>query len=285
MLEQSATRPAAKSRAHVVVVGNEKGGSGKSTTAMHLVAALLHEGYRVASLDLDARQATLSRYLENRQHYMDRNGLRLLMPVHVPIPPSTAGTVYSAQAEEKARLEEALDQLLPCYDFVVIDTPGSDNYLSRLGHSFADTLITPLNDSFVDLDNLADVDPETHRVRHPSRYAEMVWEQRKQRIQRDRGSIDWIVMRNRLSQLDSHNQQAVTRVLDALAGRIGFRPAPGFSERVIFRELFLKGLTLLDLRLEGAGVKLSMSHVAARQEVRALLRVAALHRKVAANAV
>jgi len=284
MREQTATRPAANARAHVVVVGNEKGGSGKSTTAMHLVAALLHDGYRVASLDLDARQATLTRYLENRQDYMDRNGLRLLMPAHVPIPPSSAGTVYSAEAEEKERLEEALDRLLPSHDFVVIDTPGSDNFLSRLGHSFADTLITPLNDSFIDLDNLADVDPETHRVRHPSRYAEMVWEQRKQRILRDRGSIDWIVMRNRLSQLESHNQQAVTRVLDALAGRIGFRAAPGFSERVIFRELFLKGLTLLDLRLEGAGVKLSMSHVAARQEVRALLQVAALHRKLAANA-
>ena len=284
MLEQIVPHPAARRRAHVVVVGNEKGGSGKSTTAMHLVAALLHDGFRVASLDLDARQATLTRYLENRQQYSERNGLRLVMPSHVAVPLSTAGTVYSAQEEEKSKLEEALERLLPTHDFLVIDTPGSDNFLSRLGHSFADTLITPLNDSFVDLDNLADVDPETHRVKHPSRYAEMVWEQRKQRMLRDRGSIDWIVMRNRLSQLESHNQRAISGVLDALAARIGFRAAPGFSERVIFRELFLKGLTPLDLRLEGAGVKLSMSHVAARQEVRALLQVAALRRKVAAPA-
>ncbi len=284
MREIRVSDTAAKTRAHIVVVGNEKGGSGKSTTAMHLVAALMHDGQRVASLDLDARQATLTRYLENRQQFMARGGIRLLMPTHTAIPHSSAGTVYSAQTEEKENLETALSAVIHSHDFVVIDTPGSDNFLSRLGHSFADTLITPLNDSFVDLDNLADVDPVNHRVRRPSRYAEMVWEQRKQRMLRDRRSIDWIVMRNRLSQLESHNQRAIAGVLDALAARIGFRPAPGFSERVIFRELFLKGLTLLDLRLEGAGVKLSMSHVAARQEVRALMQVAALGQKTAAPA-
>ncbi|MBM3566952.1 MAG: ATPase, partial [Alphaproteobacteria bacterium] len=53
-------------RAHVIVLGNEKGGSGKSTTAMHLIAACLRDGRSVASIDLDARQGTLTRYLSNR---------------------------------------------------------------------------------------------------------------------------------------------------------------------------------------------------------------------------
>jgi len=157
------------------------------------------------------------------------------------------------------------------HDFVVIDTPGSDSHLSRVGHSYADTLITPLNDSFIDLDLLAKVDPETHKVLRPSSYAEMVWEQRKARALRDGGKIDWIVMRNRLASIGSRNTQAMEDVLAALSKRIGFRLAPGFGERVIFRELFLKGLTLLDLRSSDANMRLNMSHVAARQEVRALL--------------
>ena len=64
-----------------------------------------------------------------------------------------------------------------------------------------------------------------------------------------------------------------SEIVDKLAARIRFRVAPGFGERVIYRELFLKGLTLLDLREKGVGIALSMSHMAARQEVRALLEI------------
>jgi chromosome partitioning protein len=153
----------------------------------------------------------------------------------------------------------------------VIDTPGADDALSRLAHSYADTVITPMNDSFVDFDLLAKVDPETYRILRPSFYSEMVWEQKKRRAMRDGGSIDWIVMRNRLASTEAKNKRAVGQVLDQLAKRIGFRVAPGFGDRVIFRELFLQGLTLLDLREPGLGRALNMSHVAARQEVRDLL--------------
>ena len=104
----------------------------------------------------------------------------------------------------------------------------------------------------------------------------IVWENRKKRIQRDGGSIDWIVARNRLSSLDSRNRRAVADVLTTLSNRIGFRVAPGFSERMIFRELFLKGLTLLDLRDPDAGIRLNMSHLAARQEVRMMLEAIGL---------
>jgi chromosome partitioning protein len=257
--------------AHIVVIGNQKGGSGKSTTSMHLIVSLLQNGYSVGSIDLDDPQATLTRYLENRRTFMETAGLTLPIPEHHLMGRSFYENTALARSDEETRLEACVSHLAAAHDFVVIDTPGSDDNLSRVGHSYADTLITPLNDSFIDLDLLAKVDPETHKVLRPSSYAEMVWEQRKARAIRDGGKIDWIVMRNRLASIGSRNTQAMEDVLGALSKRIGFRLAPGFGERVIFRELFLKGLTLLDLRSTDANMRLNMSHVAARQEVRALL--------------
>jgi len=257
--------------AHIVVVGNQKGGSGKSTTSMHLIVSLLQNGYTVGSIDLDDPQATLTRYLENRRTFMESADVTLPTPEHHLMGRSFYDNPAMARSDEETRLDACVSSLSASHDFVVIDTPGSDSHIARIGHSYADTLITPLNDSFVDLDLLAKVDPETHKILRPSTYAEMVWEQRKARAIRDGGKIDWIVMRNRLASIGSRNTQAMEEVLGALAKRIGFRLAPGFGERVIFRELFLKGLTLLDLRSADANMRLNMSHVAARQEVRALL--------------
>ncbi len=248
---------------HVIVLGNTKGGTGKSTTAMHIAAGLLYRGFAVGTLDLDAEQGTLSRYVENRASFASRRGTALPLPLHLTVAPGGTG--------EEKRLTAALAELRACCRFVVIDTPAGESTLSRLGHSFADTLLTPLNDSFVDLDVLGLVDAETLKVRRPSRYSAMVWEIRKERARRDRGSIDWVVMRNRLAHLDARNKRAIADVLLALAPRIGFRLAPGLSERVIFRELFLLGLTLLDLREEATGVKLSLSHIAARRELSEML--------------
>lgn len=256
-------------RPHVVVLGNEKGGSGKSTTAMHLIVALLREGYKVGSLDLDARQGSLSRFIANRTE----NGLELPMSRHVRLEQSSLDSVAAAREDEKQRFDATLAQMADC-DFIVIDTPGSDSNLSRMGHAHADTLVTPLNDSFLDLDLLARVDGQGQKIRGPSTYAEMVWEQKKRRALTDGGSIDWIVMRNRLASLDARNKRRIGKLVEELARRIGFRLAPGFSERVVFRELFPRGLTLLDLA--DAGTALTMSHVAARQELRGLLDVIGL---------
>ena len=264
--------PASEGRhAHVVVLGNEKGGSGKSTTAMHIVAGLMKAGFKVGCIDLDSRQRSMSRYLENRRQLCDRTGLRLAFPRHEVIDPSVHDSREIAQQEEQAAFEQALFELRATCDFVVVDCPGSDVYLSRLGHRAADTLITPMNDSFVDFDLLGKVNPDTNEVMGPSIYSEMVWEARKQKAMVEGKSIDWVVMRNRLSHLDAKNKRRVEQVLTNLAGRIGFRLAPGFGERVIFREMFPMGLTLLDIIDDEAGVPLSMSHLAARQEVRDLL--------------
>ncbi|MDP2700091.1 division plane positioning ATPase MipZ [Thalassospira sp.] len=267
----TATKP--RKRAHVIVIGNEKGGSGKSTTAMHLVVSLLRMGFRVGSMDIDARQGTLTRYVENRVAFNAARKLSMPMPEHRSVPRSEIEDGTAAKLDERDRFTNALGELVMTCDFVILDCPGSDNYLSRLGHSCADTLVTPINDSYIDLDMLARVDSETLEIKGPSIYAEMVWDARKRRAAVDGGTIDWVVMRNRLSHLDARNKRDIADILDKLAERIRFRVAPGFGERVIYRELFLKGMTLLDLREKGTGISLSMSHMAARQEVRQLLEV------------
>lgn len=280
MTVQTAPTPAARNASvrlgsagdprRVIVLGNEKGGSGKSTTAMHLIVALLQTGKQIGVIDLDARQGTLSRYIENRRAFVTQGGPKLPLPELVRVERSELPNRAEARQDESERLEAALKELEGC-DLVVVDTPGSDNTLSRLGHMLADVLVTPLNDSFIDLDLLARLDPEGNKILGPSVYSEMVWEQRQNRARAGRPPLEWIVMRNRLAHVDARNKREIGRLLDELAKRIGFRLAPGFGERVIFRELFPKGLTLLDLKERGAGVELTMSHVAARQEVRQLL--------------
>lgn len=259
--------------AHIIVVGNEKGGSGKTTTAMHIITALLRLGFSVGSVDIDSRQRSLSRYIENRRQTIAKEGTPLPLPHHIVVQRSPYNMLEEAESDEKERFTKALARLMPSSDFIVIDSPGSDTYLSRVAHSFADTVITPINDSFVDLDVLATVDGQTLKIIRPSIYSEMVWEQKLQRAKRDGGTIEWIVMRNRLSNIDARNKRFITQVVGELSRRIGFRVAPGFSERVIFREMFLQGLTVLDVMDTSANVTVSLSHIAARQEVRELLKM------------
>jgi chromosome partitioning protein len=249
----------------IIVFGNEKGGSGKSTAAVQVAIGLLRQGHTVATLDLDARQGTLTRYMANRQAQGD-----LPIPRHAAILPSKLNDRTEAAEEDRAALEATLADVTDV-EFVIADTPGNDTSLSRLAHARADTLITPINDSFVDFDMLARVDPETRKVLGPSIYAEMVWDRRKERAMARGAPIDWIVMRNRLGYSEARNKREVGEALNELARRIGFRVAPGFGERVIFRELFLSGLTLFDLGGSVGGPPLAMSHVAGRQEARTLI--------------
>lgn len=259
-----------KKTAHIIVFGNEKGGSGKSTTAMHTAIALLRLGYRVGTIDLDARQGTLTRYLKKRFDYITRNREHLPSPAHMAIQKSLLDTVAEQKFEEEAFLLMALDELKRVSDFIIIDTPGTDSFLSRLAHSHADTLITPMNDSFIDLDLLADIDMKNYDVIGPSIYSKMVEEQRKVKDKRDGGVVDWIVMRNRMTHLNTNNNKIITRLLNEISGLAKFRLAPGFGERVVFKEMFLKGLTLLDLKEDQDG-GLTLSQIAARQEVRNLI--------------
>jgi chromosome partitioning protein len=257
---------------HVIVLGNEKGGSGKSTAAMHIVVALLKSGSKVAAIDLDMRQRSLTRYLENRKAYSDARGVPLVFPIAPKVLPSAIDSREAARGEESDNLAAALKTLSDCA-FVVIDCPGADTHLSRLAHAHADTIVTPLNDSFVDFDVLARIDPATGKVTGPSIYSEMVWSARKRRAMSGvHGGIDWVVMRNRLSATRARNKAEMGKKLDELSTRIGYRLGRGLGDRVIYRELFPSGLTLLDLGGEDAPVRLStMSHVTARLEVRSLI--------------
>ncbi len=261
--------------AHIIVVGNEKGGSGKSTTCMHVATALARLGFRVGALDLDLRQKSFGRYIENRRAYVARAGLSLPTPDYRDLPEVDPASLQPGENPYDARLSAAIAALDPVSDFVIIDCPGSHTRLSQVAHSLADTLITPLNDSFVDFDLLARIDPETNKVKGPSIYAEMVWNARQLRAQAGLKPIDWIVLRNRMGAQQMHNKRKVGAALEQLSRRIGFRVAPGFSERVIFRELFPRGITLLDLKDTGVD-QLNLSNIAARQEVRDLMRELAL---------
>lgn len=259
-------------RAHIVVIGNEKGGSGKTTTAVHLAVALARLGKRVAAIDLDTRQRSFGRHLENRTDWDARGQSKLAMPVLLAFASSKAKSLDEAAAEDAKNFSELLAEKEKEFDFIVIDTPGSDTLLSRQAHAAANTLVTPMNDSFVDFDLLARIDPTTFEIKSPSLYSDFVWECRKKRLMARQPALDWVVMRNRISATEARNKRRLGKALDTLSQRIGFRVAPGFGERVIFRELFPMGLTMLDLPQPGLGSGFSMSHVAARQEVRQLLR-------------
>ncbi len=256
--------------AHIIVVGNEKGGSGKSTTSMHIATALARMGYRVGALDLDLRQKSFGRYVENRLAYLARMGLTLPSPAYRDLPEADMAKLAPGENIYDHRLSAAISAMEPDMDFIIIDCPGSHTRLSQVAHSLADTLVTPLNDSFVDFDLLAKMDVETGRVKGPSIYSEMVWSARQLRAQAGLKPIDWIVLRNRLGAQQMHNKRKVGEALEDLSRRIGFRVAPGFAERVIFRELFPRGLTVMDLKDTGVDV-LNLSNVAARQEVRELM--------------
>ena len=251
---------------HRIVFANEKGGTGKSTTAVHVAVALAYRGAKVAAIDLDPRQRTLYRYFENRTETERRRGIEL---------PGVRFDVFEGGSVED--LEGTIERLsggdlTGPSDFVIFDTPGRDDPLARHAATRADTLVTPMNDSFVDFDLIGQVDAETFKIRRLSFYAELIFEARKTRAIHDRREMDWVVVRNRVHHVDARNQKRVDGALNELSRRVGFRVAQGLSERVIYRELFPSGLTLLDKgQLGGLGT----SHLVARQELREL--VAKLH--------
>jgi chromosome partitioning protein len=246
---------------HRIVFANEKGGTGKSTTAVHIAIALAYQGARVAAIDLDPRQRTFYRYLENRHETERRRGITL---------PGVRFAVFEGETVED--LDDLIAQIGEGMDFLVFDTPGRDDPFARHAATTADTLVTPLNDSFVDFDLIGQVDAETFKVRRLSFYAELIWEARKKRamatIQQQRREMDWVVVRNRVGHVEARNMRRLDGALTELSRRVGFRVAGGLSERVVYRELFPSGLTLLDKGYLG---DLGTSHLVARQELRGLL--------------
>jgi chromosome partitioning protein len=263
------------SEARVIVVGNEKGGAGKSTIAIHMATALMHAGARVAVIDLDLRQQSLNRFFESRRAWTASSGALLPMPL---TPSGHAGEILvrAAIEDQGARFDDVMNQAANLADFILVDTPGADTALSRKAHESADVIITPLNDSFVDFDMLGQVDPVTLELKKPSLYSESVWEARKVRASVTRRMTDWLVLRNRLATTEARNRKRLEERIQALSRRVGFRIGPGLRDRVIYRELFPFGLTIADISATVRPVPVSLSHIAARQELRALMTAVGL---------
>ncbi len=264
----------------VIVIGNEKGGAGKSTLAIHLATALMHGGSRVGVLDLDVRQQSLGHFFASRRAWLSANGQSAPMPDEHPLSPRLAS---APEDEALDQFETALASLAGC-DVILMDTPGADTPMSRAAHGRADLIVTPMNDSFVDFDALGVVDPVTLELKRPSLYSETVWNSRKRRAAESGQSIDWVVLRNRLASMEARNRRRVDERVQALSRRVGFRVGPGLGDRVIYRELFPFGLTIADLSQDIRPVAMSLQHVAARQELRALMSFLGLEADAGANA-
>ena len=258
-------------KSSVIVVGNEKGGAGKSTIAIHTTTALLHAGATVAVLDLDLRQQSMGHFFANRRAWLAANDVTAPLPLEHPLSADGKALAQAPDAETLARFEEAFEDVADKVDFVLIDTPGSDTAVSRAAHRRADLIVTPMNDSFVDFDMLGVVDPVTLELKRHSLYSETVWESRKQRAVTDRKQIDWVVLRNRLAPTEARNRKRLEERIETLSRKVGFRIGPGLRDRVIYRELFPFGLTVADLSPTIRPVVMSLQHVAARQELRALM--------------
>jgi chromosome partitioning protein len=255
----------------VIVVGNEKGGTGKSTTAIHIALGLTERGAKVACIDLDSRQATLSRFLANRAvaaAAAGQRGQRLVVPRYCRAETADIGGAGEAAAE--TWLHAMLSQFAD-HDVVVIDTPGFATAIAQLAHGAAQVLVTPINDSFIDIDALADIDVTRREVLAPSPYSSFVWQLRDRRTIAGESEFDWIVVRNRIGQLDSRNARDMAALLAVLSARLEFRLQPGFSERVVYRELFFRGLTLLDLSADQLPHGSRASFARAREEVEELV--------------
>jgi chromosome partitioning protein len=265
--------------ARVIVVGNEKGGAGKSTLAIHLLAGLMQTGHSVAVMDLDLRQRSLAGFLANRRAWLEANGATAALPIEPDAFTDGARLARAPEDEQLARFEAAFAAAQDA-EFLIIDTPGGDTALSRAAHGRADQIVTPMNDSFVDFGLLGEIDPVTLNLKRPSIYAETIWNARKDKAvdnpQAGLGQIDWLVVTNRLAVFEARNRRRVDERLDLLAKRVGFRVGPGLRDRVIYRELYPFGLTVADLSEQIRPVEISLAHVAARQELRSLMQALGL---------
>ena len=275
-LERRATmasaQPAANS-AHVIVLGNEKGGSGKSTLAVHIVVALLKAGHRVASIDTDSRQLSLTRYLENRARWARKSGLALELPSHFSVKLGEGERIRDVEASEFARLHR---DRRPA---------GRDRRFRRHRHAgqrFLPHAAQPRARRHAD--HAGQRQLRRSRRARPRRGRAVRRHRRQPVCPPGRGGARQAARRacrtrptgsscaTACRRCPAATSATSSRVSSLLAGRLGFRIANGISERVIFREFFPMGLTAFDpFERAVLGTRPTMSHVAARAEIRELV--------------
>lgn len=230
-----ASRP--RQHGHLIVFANEKGGVGKSTLAFHTAVALADAGQKVACIDLDYAQATLSRALTNRE------ATCRLLKTWLPMPRHTALARPSG-----AYLSQEIARIGSDSDFILIDAAGSDTPITRRAIAMADTLVTPVGSSFADLDVLGQFDAHSLRLTRLGHFSRLVQALIAAREEMQLSVPDWIVLPNRTRQSGSTNEAAAKQALVRLAKKAGFRLGKGLGDRVAYRELFLLGLTHVDLK-------------------------------------
>ena len=253
----SFARPKPTQKSHIIVFANEKGGVGKSTAAFHTCIALCNAGHKVAALDIDLRQLTLDRALNARMESAREYGVDLPGPRQILLAQST-----EAELEGKIRMAQ-----IEC-PFIIIDVGGHDSPIARRAIFLADTIVTPVNDSFIDLDMLGRIDPRTGELKTLGAFARLVAHLKEPGLALRARPLDWVVMQNRGRSLDTKNERKVIKALEAIAPVAGFRLIPGLRERVIYRELFPLGLTLFDVyRIPSLG----LPQLAAKAEIADML--------------
>lgn len=262
--------PRRRSAPKVIVVANEKGGVGKSTVSALISTAMMYHGARVAVIDVDLRQQSLSHLFANRRRWLPAVGVDAPIPLEYKLTEDTVALADADPASMVSVFERALVLAMEAADIVVVDTPGGHTPLSKSAHLQADILVTPLNDSFVDFDMLGTIDPVTLKVLKPSTYSRVVHDSRRRRADYGR-ELDWVVLRNRLAATETRNRERVGAGIQALADQIGFRVAPGLRERVAYREMFPFGLTVADLSYGLRHTSVSVPRKAVQEEVQALL--------------
>ncbi|MDR1694029.1 MAG: division plane positioning ATPase MipZ [Lactobacillaceae bacterium] len=251
-------------KAHIIVVSNEKGGTGKSTISMHLATLLLYEGYNVATIDMDGRQGTFTKYIENRKKYNQKSYINLPISYHLSF------SIDDEDGSNPELIGRHIKDLAKKYDAIIIDTPGTKNYLFDEAHKYADTLITPISDSLLDLNVMADIDFNTKKIGKPGHYANHIWDVKKYLAARNKPYLNWVVAGNRISSFNSKNKTKVMEYLERLSKLYGFKLFFGIKDRAIYKELFLDGLTILDMNNDRLKMKMSISHIAAKREIRKL---------------
>lgn len=250
--------PVSSPKGHIIVFANEKGGVGKSTSAFHTCIALCNAGESVAALDVDLRQLTLHRALWARLESATEYGVNLPGPEQLML----------AQQNE-SELEEKLRMARIRHSFIIIDVGGHDSPIARRAIFMADTIVTPVNDSFIDLDMLGRIDPRSGEFKTLGNFARLVEHLKEPGLALRSKPLDWVVMQNRSRSLGTKNEIKVREALEKIAPVAGFRLVPGLRERVTYRELFPQGLTLFDLE---ALPQLGRMQPQAREEIWAMLR-------------